>query len=119
MKKLLILLFAILISFNSFGSIGEKYFCESKEEFSNGVKARFILEWNEKVMKKISIKEELLTDVSDSHTYLKNKYNYFVTSDPLEDGHFIQTFDGETFTTLYVKNSYTFATAYICTSLGG
>jgi len=51
MKKLLILLFSILISFNSFASIGDTYFYEDKEEDVEGIgKAQFILEWNKNSM---------------------------------------------------------------------
>jgi len=113
MKKILVLLFSILISFKSYASIGDSYFCEEKE-FINGTKAQLILEWNKNSMTDKSIPNESLGDTSHTAPFVINRNNYFVATIPYSEGQLVETFDGETYTTLYVSNSYTYVSKYIC-----
>ena len=56
MKKLLILLFSLLISFNSYGGIGDKYFCEEKEDTEAVGKHKILIDWTENsVIKTLTI----------------------------------------------------------------
>ena len=111
MKKILILLFSTLISFNSYASIGDTYFCEEKE-YSHGTKAQLILEWNENSMTDKSIPNESLGDTSHTAPFVINRNNYFVATIPYSEGQLVETFDGETYTTLYVSNSYTYVSKH-------
>jgi len=114
MKKLLILLFSILISLNSYAGIGDIYFCEEKEINIADYKAQFILNWNENSMTNKDIVEEGSVDSSDTVPFLIHKNNYFVTIKPYREGQLIETFDGETYTSNYVEDSWTFISDYSC-----
>ena len=114
MKKLLILLFSILISLNSYAGIGDIYFCEEKEINIADYKAQFILNWNENSMTGSNALKEGSVDTSDTVPFLIHKNNYFVTIKPYREGQIIETFDGETYTSHYVKDSWTFISEYSC-----
>jgi hypothetical protein len=115
MKKLTVLLFSILISFSSYGGIGDKYFCEEKESAIGYEKVNSLLTWNENSITYKSIPNESWGGVSTDTPFVINKNNYFVASSPYQEGHITYTFDGETFTSLFVRNSHTYFKEYICT----
>ena len=117
MKKLLILLFSLLISFNSYGGIGDKYFCEEKEDEEGVGKHKTLMDWTENSVIQKDIPNQNLVDSSKTATILINKNNYFVSTFPYGEGHLIETFDGETLTSVFVRNSYTYVNEYICTKL--
>lgn len=116
-NKLLVLLFSLLISFKSFAGIGDTYFCEEKEYSGGTAKAQMILEWNENSMTEKSIPKQGLTDTSHTASFVINKNNYFVAISPYRDGQLIETFEGETYTSIFVRTSYTAVNEYICTKL--
>jgi len=113
--KLTILLFSILISFSSYGGTGDKYFCEEKENVPRYEKAKSLLTWNENSITDKSIHSESYVGVSIDAPFVINKNNYFVAVSPYKEGHITYTFDGETFTRLFVMNSHTYSKEYICT----
>lgn len=117
MKKLTILLFLILISFNSYGDVGDKYFCEAKESKLDYKKEKMILTWNQNSMTQKSITTQDIVDIHRTSLFITNKDSYFVAASPYEGGDLVSTFDGKTFATLFVRSSYTFPNEYICTKL--
>jgi len=115
MKKLTILLFSILIPFSSYGGTGDKYFCEEKENAPGYDKAKTLITWNENSITNKGIPSEFYVGVSSDTPFVTNKNNYFVAASPYKEGHITYTFDGETFTSLFVRNSHTYFKEYICT----
>ena len=115
MKKLTILLFSILISFNSYGGIGNEYFCEEKENAPGFDKAKAFFTWNKNSITYKSIPDGSYAKVSSDMPFVTNKTNYFVAASFYAEGHITYTFDGETLTSLFVSNSHTYFKEYICT----
>jgi len=114
MKKLLILLFSILISFNAYSDVNDIYVCEEKEFNKAGYKAKLVLFWDENSMTKKDRVEDDSVDTSDTYPFVVNEKNYFVAMKPKYEGHIIKTFDGETYASYYIKDSYTFISEYNC-----
>jgi len=117
MKKLIILLFSILISFNSYGGIGDKYFCEEKESELGYEKAKVLITWNEDSVSSKYIKTKTYAGVYTDEPFVLNKNNYFVASSPYKDGFSTVTFDSETLVTIFIRYSHTYIKEYICTKL--
>ena len=56
MRKLFVLLFSSIMSFKSYGGIGDKYFCEEKEDTEAVGKHKILIDWTENsVIKTLTI----------------------------------------------------------------
>ena len=108
---------SILISFGSYGGIGDKYFCEEKENELGYEKAKLLFTWNYNLLQWKSIPSESYIEVSEDMPFVINKSNYFVASSPYEEGYSTYTFDGKTLVSLFVRNSHTYLKEYACTKL--
>jgi len=95
--------------------VGDVYVCKEKEINIAGYKAERILFWRQDSFE-IKDKKKLEGSLDTSHTghFTVHTQDYFLAINPYQDGHFLETFDGSTYTTHFVAPNWSFTSIYPC-----
>ena len=89
--------------------------CDQEKEINKaGYKGKILLFWNENSITVKDSVEEGSIDISDKYPFAVHEKNYFMAMKPKYEGHVIKTFDGETYASHYIKDSYTYSSEYNC-----
>ncbi len=107
------ILFLLLLN-PAVAGIGDTYVCDEKKFTKKEERGRLILDWRQAEFSIRDEKNEKLVDVSGTHQLTISTPNYFLTIEKYRDGHTAHSFDGKTYSTLYVENAYSFHNEYVC-----
>ena len=117
MKKINLIILILLLSIPSLPSwsgVGDTYVCKEEKENIAGYKSEFILYWNENTYDKKYKQVVGSGDSSGTFNFTVHTPKYFVSLRKYLDGHLVNTFNGNTYANVFVRNYYTASFLYNC-----
>ena len=115
--KYLWALICVVFPLQSLAAVGDTYFCRETEVNRTGLKKEHTLFWGQDWFEiKDDVKQGVI-DTSAKRKFTFQSEGYFFSIYQYRNGHVFSAFDGSTYSTRFVRESYTFSTSYDCSKL--